>query len=156
MLFPIQKTFILRNKETDADHRIRATEAKPVFGVKGKKALTDLISLPFCAPLDVRHLIYIGIAKTFLSFIVSEKLINISKLSNIIDSIKLPYFFRQKPKNLTNKLIKWKTQEVKYFLLYYGPFVFNELGNVEICSLYLMLSTSIYTLPKKIVIMVKN
>ena len=57
----------------------------------------------------------------------------------------------RKPKNLTNELVKWKAQEVKYFLLYYGPLVFNDLGNVEICSLYLMLSTSINTLPKEIV-----
>nr|XP_047127165.1 uncharacterized protein LOC124808099 [Hydra vulgaris] len=52
---------------------------------------------------------------------------------------------------MNNELVKWKAQVHKYFLLYYGPFVFYKLGNAEICSLYLMLSTSIYTLSNEIV-----
>ncbi|XP_065669099.1 uncharacterized protein LOC136088678 [Hydra vulgaris] len=47
------QNFNAKNNATDADHCIHATEENPVFGVKRKTALTDLISLPICAPLDI-------------------------------------------------------------------------------------------------------
>ena len=152
MVFPLEKNLQLRNYDSHRLHQQRATHDAPFYGVKGKTPLSRLLTLPMQAPYDVMHLVYLGAARKLLTMVVVKKLVNVTFLSSLISSIKVPHWFRRKPRTL-QELCLWKSQEHKTFLLYYSPLCFFKLYERnrsyvvrQMLCLYLCLSASIYAL----------
>ena len=69
------------------------------------------------------HLVYLGVARNLLNLIVDKGLLNVSTFSSFITEMKVPLWFRRRPRSL-NELCLWKSQEHKLFLLYFSPFCF--------------------------------
>lgn len=152
MTFPIEEDFELRSVISHQRHQEKGTISSPCFGVKGRTPLSKLLKLPIQVPYDVMHLIYLGVARRLLSVIVEKRLVDVSVLSSSISEIKLPHWFRRRPRTL-NELCLWKSQEHKQFLLYFSPFCFCKTFQLQqnyterqLLILYLCFSTAIYAL----------
>lgn len=85
--------------------------------------------------LDSMHLVYLGIMKRILFQLVQGNNYyckldarRVNLLSERLQSLRkhIPVDFARKPQSL-NKIKKWKATELRLFLLYIGPFVFNGI-----------------------------
>ncbi|MEL7308618.1 MAG: hypothetical protein AAGK05_12615 [Pseudomonadota bacterium] len=112
-------------------HQRRATSVAPVFGVKGRSELANILTLPTCLAFDVMHLCYHGVARSFLCAALKMKKVDAISLSDLIEKFKVPHDFKRKPRNLTTELKLWKSQEHQHFLLYFGPIAFFILVSLE-------------------------
>ena len=126
MVFPIERMFTLRNTEDHRRHQQASTYKAPLFGIKGMTPLSSILTLPSCVPYDVMHLVYLTTARNLLTVIVEKKLVDINSLSSLITVMKVPHWFRRRPRRL-DELCLWKSQEHKLFLLYFSPFCFYSM-----------------------------
>lgn len=153
MTFPIGRQLRLRDENLHVQYQQDSTPDHPVFGVKGVSPLSTILNLPTCAVFDAMHLIHLGIARKLLHMVVNKKLVNVQNLSKFVSYIKVPHYFRRRPKNLDKELSLWKAQEHKVFLLYFSPFcLYKSLSGPvtdaenQICLIYLCLASFIYSL----------
>lgn len=136
-------------------HIVAAEQSSsPSHGVKGSTKLSDILSIPEGIPFDPMHLIYLGAQKSFLSAIIECKLVNLTTLSALIDNLKVPHYFRRRPRNVTEYKL-WKAQEHRIFVLYFAPCLFLHLiepsyeYSEAVFALYCFLSTAIYLMYKE-------
>jgi len=144
----------LRTTQTYQQHlETVSITGKPSFGVKGPTTLSKLIRIPENIPFDPMHLLYLGINKSFLNAIIKHKLVNLEIMSSVIERIKVPHYFRRKPRNFLTEYGLWKAQEHRHFLLYFAPIVLDGVRRMcpteksnHLFRLYYLLSTAIYLL----------
>ena len=128
--------------------------SSPSHGIKGSTKLSDILSIPEGLPFDPMHLIYLGAQKSFLSAIIKCKLVNLTTLSALIDNLKVPHYFRRRPRNVTEYQL-WKAQEHRIFVLYFAPCIFLHLiepsyeYSEAVFALYCFLSTAVYLMYKE-------
>ena len=144
----------MRTSETYRHHlHIASTTGNPAFGVKGDTKLSDLLRIPERVPFDPMHLLYLGINKSLLNAILKCKSVDLDILSATIDQIKVPHYFRRKPRHFLTEFSLWKAQEHRHFLLYFAPFVLLSVhrnspsqNSNDLFILYYILSTAVYIL----------
>ena len=159
MIFPLEpeSAFLMRTADLHQRHQANAekqTTMKHIYGVKGTTLLSSIVTLPTHATFDLMHLVYLGIGKGLLRRILSDRCVSANELSKIIVSVKVPHFFRRKPRDLMRELVHWKAQEYKNFILYISvPSIFSYFDQVcdsQVCNqivvLFLLFSTSVYIL----------
>ena len=152
MVFPIGRNLRLRDSLSHRRHQMEATDKKPVYSVKGHSPLSSILKLPLCVRYDIMHLVHLGVARNLLTAIVEKRLMDVSTLSSSVTSIKVPHWFRRKPRQL-QELCLWKSQEHKLCLLYYSPFcLYNSYKlhgsqtEKQLMILYVCFSSFIYAL----------
>jgi len=154
VVYSIEDDIPLRTSETYRRHLETAADSgRPVYGIKGPSGLSDILRIPDQIPFDPMHLLYIGINKSLLNAIMKYKLANMETLSSFIDAIKVPHYFRRKPRRFMTEYGLWKAQEHRHFLLFFAPFVFldafrNSLNDdtKQLYYLFHLLSTAVYLL----------
>lgn len=154
MIFPIENNCAPRTHSNYQENAITAIQTgKPQFGIKGYCFLKSLVN-PIQSPLDVMHLVYLGVTKTLTMFLIKHKLIPVLQISTLLLNVRVPVSFQRKPRSLIDA-IHWKAQEWKYFLFYYAVVLFYEVGvDNSIVELYLLLSTAIYILSSSEVLLI--
>lgn len=121
-----------RTSENYQQHlQTASATGSPVFGVKGPTVLSSLLRIPEDVPFDPMHLLYIGINKALLNAIIKYHLLDIESVSSIIERVKVPHYFRRKPRNLDTEFSLWKAQEHRHFLLYFSPFVLFSTNKLD-------------------------
>lgn len=151
MLYPVEVEHESRSAAVFAIHQRRALPRMPLFGVKGPTELSNIITMPTSLAYDIMHLIYHGVAKSFLHAVLKRKMVDMEALSQMVELFKVPHDFRRKPRNLTTELSLWKSQEHRHFLLYIGPIAFFLLQTLrksysDLFETYYLLSVAIYAL----------
>ena len=137
---------------------------KSFKGVKGRSKLFDIIpNLPLTAPVDVMHQVYLGVTKVILQVIVSKTVKkdieavsqwvqNIQVICFVLDTIlkgsTARHFF--KPTNDFKRKLRtlrdlefFKANELRNWLLYFGPVLFSFSINDELYERFMLLSYSI-------------
>uniref|UniRef100_A0A1Y1KH95 Transposase domain-containing protein n=1 Tax=Photinus pyralis TaxID=7054 RepID=A0A1Y1KH95_PHOPY len=139
---------------TDEDFDSDPPETSHIKGISPlHKIGTKMISQ---FPLDPMHLIYLGVVRRHLEFLIFGKrpyklsANTISILENRIASIKqyIPSEFNRKPRPI--KLFKrWKATELRLFCLYTGPVLLYNLLTTEQYQHFLKLHYSVFSLSTK-------
>lgn len=96
-------------------------------------------------PFDPMHLLYLGIVRSLVFHFCEYSFIDEFSVSNILRSVRVPVYFRRKPRSLVFKM-KWKANEWKHLILYYFVIFFPEDGNKDLCVLLTLLSTVMHML----------
>ena len=147
MLFPFGETFQLRSPETYQQHlRTAVCNKAPYFGVKGPTPLSLLMEIPIL-PLDPLHLLFLGIVRSIMMHLFKHKLVNENSVSEKLICLRVPSFFRRKPRSLIFKA-HFKALEWRNLILYYSGLLFQN-QNTSVQSLLILLSTLIYTFMKR-------
>lgn len=141
---------------------------EPVFGIKGTTLISQLIDIPLQVPYDYMHLICQGHTKWILrqilqgskhsDYFIGNFLINnirlkllkilflfklgnqINQINEILKSIKYPTFIHRKPLNIES-FSKWKSSQIKIFILYTSVPIFLKYLPTE--YFYLLASFAI-------------
>ena len=124
LLFSCEESIPRTNASYNEHVKIAERTLHPAFGVKGKTKLAKILSIPEGLTFDPMHLLYLGVNKSLLSVIMKRKLVDVSTLSDMIEGIRVPHYFRRKPRTILSEFHLWKAQEHRVFLLYYAPFLF--------------------------------
>ncbi len=107
-------------------------------------------------PPDYMHLVCLGVMKKLLhSFVLPTKGLrlacrlnsnSVTKLSDVIYKFReyVPPDFQRKPRRLS-EVLYFKASEYRFFLLYYGPFVFRHALKSEYYDHFLLLHFAMYT-----------
>lgn len=157
VIFPVQENNAIRDRGTYTEHlSIAKSTGSPSFGIKGPSKLSEILDIPNSIVFDSMHLLYLGVNKSFLGAIIKRKLVNEFLLSSFTENVRVPHYFRRRPRNLATEFSLWKAQEHRIFLLYYAPFVFqcvrdgsSNHNSEMIFVLYYLLSTGVYLLYKE-------
>ena len=143
--FPLKK-FPLRTSEIHSSHlqRLREENLSSFMGVKGPSFLFKIIrNLPLSAPPDCMHQVYIGVTKVLLQVILKKtSRIDLECLKLTVSKINLPSDFKRSVRPL-NELEFFKANELKTWLLYIGPALFNETINERLASRFCLLSFAV-------------
>ena len=130
-----------------------------------QRGISILNELPYVelvsnVPIDSMHAIYLGIMRQLIRHWVGDKGRNnkyyklsqdqIEFISSTLESLKhvLPYEFNRRCRSLTYWR-QWKATEFRHFLLYFGPFILQNVLKSDVYSNFLKLhiSTVILTNP---------
>lgn len=133
-------------------------DGKVRFGIKGTSALLLLenFHLNNSVAVDYMHGILLGVLRYLLSLWIDScnhgELYYIGKWISQINiklrSITLPKQFTRLPYNI-EEYNRWKANELRSFLLYYGHFVLKDFLPNQFYDHFMLLSTSIYTFLKE-------
>lgn len=111
-------------------------------------------------PLDVMHLLYLGIVRLLIRFWIGDKgrrnkayklsNENIVKISDRLENLKgqLPQDFNRRSRSLTYWKL-WKATEFRHFLLYFGPAILRDVLPRNIFDHFLLLHISFNILTNK-------
>ncbi|XP_067211923.1 uncharacterized protein [Linepithema humile] len=110
--------------------------------------------------LDPMHLVYLGVFKRFLSYLIERRTHcrlprdNVMRINNNLNEIAqyFPKEFNRKPRSLGNRdsRTKWKGTEFRRCLLYDGIKVFKDQFPQNIYHIFLLLHSAIYILSSSI------
>ena len=119
-----------------------------------RSPLTD-IELNFVdqIPLDYMHLICLGVMKRFLLAWIRGPLVSrlparrVGDLSTCLLSIAgwVPREFSRKPRDIS-EVDRWKATEFRFFLLYAGPVILNNLLSIDLYNHFLIFHAAVYIL----------
>ena len=146
MIFPS----ITETHRTDEDYHLGA-ESNQLF----ISPLRDITLLRSSFPPDAMHIIYLGIVRKLLHYYFSPNKGRIlpcristglkDLLSQKVLSLRkyIPSEFQRKPRPF-NELEHFKATELRTYLLYLGPVVFNEVLNSAYYEHFLLLHFAVY------------
>ena len=155
-MFPVDSQAMNRDHdEYKQCLRVSKRSGKAYKGIKGKTLLSSVLTIPENVVFDPMHLLYLGINKAMLNLIIDRRLISMDKLSDILESIRVPHYFRRKPRSFS-ELSLWKAQEHRNFLIYFAPYVLFCAQQRMVSAdpyimfiMYTLLSTSVYLLSQE-------
>ena len=140
------RSFAMRTPEVHQSHlrMIRENNLTSYMGVKGPSALFKLIpNLPLTAPSDIMHQVYIGVTKVLLRVIFDKTMkVDLESLKVSVSRLRLPSEFKRAVRPL-DQLEFFKANELKAWLFYVGPALFNEAINERLYDKFLILSYGI-------------
>ncbi|CAF0956332.1 unnamed protein product [Brachionus calyciflorus] len=123
-----------------------------VFGIKGRTALGDLIEIPRQVPYDYMHLVCQGHSKWILKQLFDspdteyDLTKSIEQIDVFLNQIKYPTSFPRKPRKI-KKYSKWKSSQLKIFILFLAVPIFLEFLSVEyfyLLSAYALVIRTLY------------
>ena len=136
----------LRTSEIHSSHLqlLREENFNSFMGVKGPSFLFKIIrNLPLSAPPDCMHQVYIGVPEVLLQVILMKtSRIDLECLKLTVSKINLPSDFKQSVRPL-NELEFFKANELKTWLLYIDPALFNETINERLAWRICLLSYAV-------------
>ena len=125
-------------------------------GVNGNSILNKFLSLPDQAPIETMHLLYEGVTKKIIKFLVQDakSRANMAAAALYLESIEVPVVVTRKPEGFKH-LSQWKASSFKMFIFYYWPALRNNCDDryfvllAALSSIIRLLSSERFKLTQK-------
>ena len=109
------------------------SKLESIFGFFGSTSMDKLLIIPNQIPFDYMHLVLQGHSRWLLGRIFTDKAVDdiyLGKNSDLLNKLlirtKLPHTMSRKPQDV-NELLRWKSSEIKIFVLYLAVPIFLNL-----------------------------
>ena len=125
-LFPVKATFEMRTSESFLRCSQTAERLNvPVLGIKTNSPFNSILNLPWDAPIDPMHQIFLGTAKVLCKMLIS--IISKHEMETVqkrLSACLIPFDFLHRLKRF-DEIAFWKATDFKLFFFHVGPLIFS-------------------------------